>query len=93
MSSPAERKRLISLSKYELADEIERLRNALERISMPLFYLKEDANRDGVRLDGRMAIALAEDHTHLNRIAHSALNDGGSYYAPPSSVNGGSNGV
>jgi hypothetical protein len=72
---------------FSAADEIERLCEALNRVASPLEYLQKDAERDGVKLNGAMAVRLSEDHTHLKAIAKSALNDGGKYYAPLSSDN------
>lgn len=59
--------------------EVERLRDALERIANPLKFIQESAERAGMSLDGRVAAQLASDAGWLKGIAKRALevsNDG-----------------
>ena len=47
--------------------------SALEKISNPLKYLQKEADKEGVQLNGTMAIHLANDHNYLKGIAINAL--------------------
>jgi hypothetical protein len=56
----------------ECLDEIERLRSALADIINPIGAMQRDLE-DGYRLDGAMAVAMANDPEHYKRIARAAL--------------------
>ena len=55
------------------ADEIERLRTALSSIASPIRAFEEQAKAEGSRLNGDMAVRLANDHHFLKDIARRAL--------------------
>ena len=46
---------------------------ALEKISLPLRWLSEEAERNGAKLDGFMACQIADDPRWLRKIAADAL--------------------
>ena len=56
----------------EAAAELERLRGALADIINPIGAMQRDLE-DGYRLDGAMAVAMANDPEHYKRIARAAL--------------------
>ena len=49
------------------------LEAALQRIINPIKFMTEDAKRDGMLLNGQMAVQLSEDHNYLKQIAKEAL--------------------
>lgn len=53
--------------------ELDYLRNALDRIARPIWWLQEDAKRDGMHLNGGAAVSLANDPNYLSTIAKRAL--------------------
>ncbi len=57
--------------------ETERLREALEQIAFPIKHLQQEAEREGAKLDGAMAIALSNDANWLKNIAKKALEGSG----------------
>ncbi len=54
------------------AEEIERLREALEHIVNPIHFVNKNLKK-GERLDGQYAIRLSENHSYLKQIAQDAL--------------------
>lgn len=48
---------------------------ALNSIVNPLLALEQEAKKDGNKLDGFMAVQLANDPEHLKQIARQALLD------------------
>ena len=57
----------------EAANEIERLRAALEDISNPIAAIQARAKRDGMLVNGSMAVMLCDDPHYLRGIAKKAL--------------------
>jgi regulator of replication initiation timing len=60
----------------KLQIENERLREALDRIARPLWWMQEDQKRKTGSINGvsgAMAIALSESHEYLKCIAREAL--------------------
>jgi hypothetical protein len=57
----------------DLKKENARLREALDRISRPVWWIQEDAKLEGSKVNGHMAIALASDPHYLRGIAEKAL--------------------
>ncbi len=57
----------------ELIEEIRRLREALDRIARPIWWMQEDAKRDGCQINGAMAANLADSGNYLRGIAEKAL--------------------
>ena len=57
----------------EARKEAEGLREALEEIAGPIPFMRKRAQAEGGKLDGRMAVELAEDHNFLKSIARAAL--------------------
>jgi hypothetical protein len=56
-----------------LKTEVSRLREALDRIARPIWWMQEDAHRLGQRMEGGGAIALANTPSFLSKIASEAL--------------------
>jgi hypothetical protein len=62
------------MSEIELLKEDNRkLKEALEYIQNPIKKFQEDADRDGMKLDGCMAVALSKDPVFLQEIARKAI--------------------
>lgn len=59
------------LSKQQLY--IQKLENALERISDPVYWMRFDAEQEGYKLDGHTAFTLSNDPAYLKDIAKKAL--------------------
>jgi hypothetical protein len=60
----------------EMEKENTRLREALDRIARPVWWMQEDQKRKTGSINGvsgGMAIALSESHEHLKGIAREAL--------------------
>jgi hypothetical protein len=57
----------------DLEDENKRLREALRAIAFPLQYMSEQAEKEGLKLNGAMAAQLAESPAYLIGIAKEAL--------------------
>lgn len=55
------------------AEREAKLREALEQINDPIKHLRDLAEKEGKRLDGHMAIQLAESPNYLRGIARDAL--------------------
>ena len=47
----------------------------LERIANPIKYLQEEAEKDGSKLDGAMAIQLSKDANWLQSLAEQAIKE------------------
>lgn len=54
-------------------DDNRYLEAALQRIINPIKFMAEDAKRDGMLLDGPMAVTLSSDPAFLKQIAKEAL--------------------
>lgn len=52
---------------------IQKLENALERISDPIYWMRLDAEQQGYKLDGHAAFSLSNDPAYLRDIAKRAL--------------------
>lgn len=57
----------------ELEARIKVLTEALENIISPIVYLQKEAVKEGAKLDGLVAVALAKDPYFLQTIAEKAL--------------------
>ena len=67
--------RELDLHVADLEDENKRLRSALKAIANPILHMQEEAKRQGMQLDGHMAIAMANDPEYLKKLAEKALNN------------------
>jgi hypothetical protein len=56
-----------------LESQLREAHEALKRIAYPIRSMKEDADRDGARLDGAMAVTLAADGNYLQEIARKVI--------------------
>jgi len=57
----------------EAADEIERLTLGLRRITNPIGELRKESEAAGMKFNGAVAVALANDAAYLSKIAEAAL--------------------
>ena len=53
--------------------------SALQKIVNPIKYLQEEAEKEGARLDGYMAIQLTKDANFYQEIARNALEEIANY--------------
>lgn len=58
----------------ETEAENTRLREALDEIVNPIKYMQQTAQKEGLNLNGEMAITLSKEPSYLKRIAEKALN-------------------
>jgi hypothetical protein len=58
----------------KLKEENAKLREALDRIARPIWWMQQDAKRDGCQINGAMAVVLADSGNYLRGIAEKALN-------------------
>lgn len=49
--------------------------SALRRIANPIKYLSDEAEREGAKLDGRMAVQMTKDASFYQEIANRALGE------------------
>ena len=54
--------------------------SALQKIANPIKYLQDEAEKDGAKLDGYMAIQLTEDANFYQEIARKALEEIANYH-------------
>ena len=67
---------LIELKKLRVADVSGQLAiSALEKIVNPIKYLQDEAEKDGARLNGYMAIEVTKDVNFYKEIARKALQE------------------
>jgi hypothetical protein len=70
----AEDYRELDMRVAELEDEVKRLKHALNAIAFPIKHMTEEAEAQGYKIDGRMAMQLADSPAYLMGIAKEALN-------------------
>ena len=63
------------LKKLQDNEKLELAISALEKIAFPLDYLKNEADKDGTKLDGISAIYLCNDANWLRDLAKKALTE------------------
>jgi len=59
----------------ELEKQRDAMREALDRIARPVWWMQEDAKRTGHTLNGAMAASLADSGNYLRNIAEKALSE------------------
>ena len=64
---------LIDSEHRALRERLAMYEAALRKIANPIAWMRQDAEAQGMKLNGAMAITLAEDHNYLKQIAESAL--------------------
>lgn len=57
----------------KIIKERDQYREALDRIARPIWWMQEDAKRDGCKINGAMAANLADSGNYLRGIAEKAL--------------------
>lgn len=57
----------------KIIQERDQYREALNRIARPIWWMQEDAKRDGCKINGAMAANLADSGNYLRAIAEKAL--------------------
>ena len=57
----------------EFKKKLETTKQALQKIANPISFMREEAEKNGYKLDGVMAIKLSEDHNYLKEIARQAI--------------------
>lgn len=57
----------------ELEDENKRLRDALTAIAFPIEHMQKEAEREGFKINGHMAVQLADSAAYLKGLAKEAL--------------------
>jgi hypothetical protein len=65
--------RELDLRVADLEQENKRLRAALKAIANPIQHMQEEAVREGMKLDGHMATAMADSPAYLSGLAKKAL--------------------
>lgn len=61
------------MAKLSTKEKLAIATKALENISTPITYLRDEAEMDGVQLNGVMAIQIANDPSFLKGLAEKAL--------------------
>lgn len=51
----------------------EKLREALDRIARPIYWMQKEAEENGSKINGRMALEISNDPEYLKSIARTAL--------------------
>jgi hypothetical protein len=57
----------------KIIKERDQYREALDRIARPIWWMQQDAKRDGCTINGAMAANLADSGNYLRGIAEKAL--------------------
>ena len=60
---------------HDLELRVTELENSLWRIANPIMAMENDANKEGAKLDGHMALSISKDAETLKSWAYSALNN------------------
>jgi regulator of replication initiation timing len=63
----------IKCANEELRADNERLREALERIAFPMRWFQKEAEKNGAKFNGAVALAFSDDANYLKTIAQNAL--------------------
>jgi len=58
---------------HDLELRVTKLENSLWRIANPVAAFQDDANKEGTKLDGHMALSMSDDANMLKQWANSAL--------------------
>ena len=62
-----------ALNKLNLPDVMASAFDCLKNIANPISYMQEQAEKDGCKLNGQMAISLSEDANYLKGLANNFL--------------------